>query len=80
MILSAHFDTSVKSSQWEKISDINDVQTKEWYQMNDLLLSKKFKTMINEKMMNDLNVIKEALTVKILYVRDQHKASHMNVM
>ncbi len=57
---------SVKSSQWEKLSDINDVQTKEWYQMNDLLLSEKLKMMMNEKMMNDLNVIREALTVKIL--------------
>ncbi len=57
---------SVKSCQWEKFSDINDVQTKEWYQMNDLLLSEKFKMMMNEKMMNDLNVIREALTVKIL--------------
>ncbi len=34
--------------------------------MNDLLLSEKFKMMMNEKMMNDLNVIREALIVKIL--------------
>ncbi len=39
---------------------------KEQYQMNDLLLSEKLKTMINEEMMNDLNVIRKALTVKIL--------------
>jgi len=31
-----------------------------------LLLSEKLKMMMNEKMMNDLNVIREALTVKIL--------------
>ncbi len=58
---------NVKSSQWEKLSDINDVQTKEQYQVNDLLLSEKLKTMTNEKMMNDLNVIREALTMKILW-------------
>ena len=34
--------------------------------MNDLLLSEKLKMMMNEKMMNDSNVIKEALTMKIL--------------
>jgi len=40
--------------------------------MNDLLLSEKLKMMmneemmINEEMMNDLNIIREALTVKIL--------------
>jgi len=34
--------------------------------MNDLLLKEKLKTMINEEIMNDLNVIREALTVKIL--------------
>ncbi len=34
--------------------------------MNDLLLSEKLKMMMNEEMMNDLNVIREALTVKIL--------------
>ncbi len=65
-ILSAHFDTNVKSFQWEKLSDINDVQTKEQYQIDDLLLSEKLKTMMNKKMINDLNVIREALTMKIL--------------
>ncbi len=35
--------------------------------MNDLILNEKLKTMMNEKMMNDSNVIKEALTVKILW-------------
>ncbi len=65
-ILSAYFDTNVKSFQWEKLSDINDVQTKEQYQIDDLLLSEKLKTMMNKKMMNDLNVIREALTMKIL--------------
>ncbi len=64
--LSARFDTSVKSSQWEKLSDINDVQAKERYQINDLLLSEKLKTIMNEKIMNNLNVIREVLTVKIL--------------
>jgi len=39
---------------------------KEQYQMNDLLLKEKLKMMTNEEMMNDLNVIKEALTMKIL--------------
>jgi len=39
---------------------------KEQYQMNDLLLSEKLKTMINKEIMNDLNVIRKALTVKIL--------------
>jgi len=39
---------------------------KEQYQMNDLLLSEKLKMMMNKKMMNDSNVIREALTVKIL--------------
>ncbi len=34
--------------------------------MNDLLLSEKLKITMNEKMMNDLNVIREALIVKIL--------------
>ncbi len=58
--LSARFDTSVK------LSDINDVQAKERYQMNDLLLSEKLKTIMNEKIMNNLNVIREVLTVKIL--------------
>ncbi len=66
-VLSACFNMNVKNSQWKKLSDINDLQTKEWYQINDLLLREKFKTMMNEDMMNDLNVIKEALTVKILW-------------
>jgi len=61
-VLNACFNINVKNSQWEKLSDINDVQMKEWYQMNDLLLREKLKMM-----MNDLNVIKEALTVKILW-------------
>ncbi len=65
-VLSACFNMNVKNSQWKKLSDINDVQTKEWYQVNDLLLKEKFKTMMNEEIMNDLNVIREALTVKIL--------------
>ncbi len=65
-VLSACFNTNVKNSQWEKLSNINDVQMKEWYQMNDLLLREKLKMMMNEEMMNDLNVIREALTVKIL--------------
>ncbi len=57
---------NVKSFQWKKLFDINDVQMKEWYQVNDLLLSEKLKMMMNEEMMNDLNVIREALTMKIL--------------
>jgi len=67
LILSACFNTSVKSFQWKKLFDINDIQMKKWYQMNNLLLSEKFKTMMNEEMMNDLNVIREALIVKILW-------------
>jgi len=34
--------------------------------MNDLLLKEKLKMMMNEEMMNDSNVIKEALIMKIL--------------
>jgi len=34
--------------------------------MNNLLLSEKLKMMTNEKMMNDLNIIRKALTMKIL--------------
>ncbi len=34
--------------------------------MNNLILSEKLKMMMNKKMMNDLNVIRKALTVKIL--------------
>ncbi len=45
-VLSTHFNMNVKNSQWEKLSDINDVQMKEWYQMNDLLLKEKLKMMI----------------------------------
>ncbi len=66
-VLSACFNMNVKNSQWKKFFDINDLQTKEWYQMNDLLLKEKFKMMMNEEMMNDLNVIRKALTVKILW-------------
>ncbi len=58
---------SVKSFQWKKLSDINDVQMKERYQVNDLLLSEKLKMMMNEEIINDSNVIREVLTVKILW-------------
>ncbi len=66
-VLSTHFNMNVKNFQWKNLFDINDFQMKEWYQMNDLLLREKLKMMMNEKIMNDLNVIKEALTVKILW-------------
>jgi hypothetical protein len=55
----------MKSSQWKKLNDINDVQTEEWYQINNLLLNEKSKRMMNMKMMNDANVIREALMMKI---------------
>ncbi len=66
-VLSTHFNTNVKNSQWKKLFNINDFQMKEQYQMNDLLLRENFKMMINEEMMNDLNVIRKALTVKIFW-------------